>query len=63
MPAPEKFVQPGNLKVSDDRFQGESTYHSNYIPGKTERTKPVERPPSQTGLGKGKFEGVSSYNN
>ena len=58
----EKYVTPDNIRVSNNKFEGESTYLSNYVPGSAERTKPVERPPSNTGLGKGRFEGISSYN-
>ena len=55
----EKVPLPRNQVIPEGKFQGDSSYHDNYIPGKSEKQQQF-RPRGELKIG-GSFEGNSSY--
>ena len=55
----ERAPMVKNQVMPEGRFDGDSTYHSNYVPGQVQKS-PQFRPQGQLQVG-GNFEGASSY--
>ena len=56
----ERVPQPQNKILPEGKFEGDSTYHNNYVPGKGEKGEKF-KPQENLKIG-GAFEGLSSYN-
>ena len=56
----EKMILPKNFVMPEGKFEGDSSYASNYIPSKSEKLKKYV-PQHELKVGGGYFEGASSY--